>query len=103
LDIEEITMWIELILQFCSTAISADAIPALELIEGGTPVEILFSNIVDKEILFSYYLRKMGLRMHLNDKDETIFRRLKIVPKQGSHLYTYSLLPSDHSNCIFQR
>ena len=88
LDIEEITMWIELILQFCSTAVSADAIPALELIEGGTPVESLFSNIVDKEILFSYYLRKMGLRMHLNVKDGKHISPSENCPETGvTHIY----------------
>src|SRR5579859_6198610 len=59
-DIAEINMWINLLIRFCSVAVSQESPSPLLLAQNANPLDTLFNRILQHPMFIEYYLKRMG-------------------------------------------
>src|SRR5215471_10714232 len=60
-DVTEINMWINLLIRFCSFAVTHESPSPFELAENANPLDTLFNRILQYPTLMEYYLKRMGV------------------------------------------
>jgi gamma-glutamylcyclotransferase (GGCT)/AIG2-like uncharacterized protein YtfP len=61
-EVEEIVMWIKLLIRFCSVVLGSECPSPLTLAENPHPLDALFNQVLNDAEIKAYYLKRMDIR-----------------------------------------